>query len=216
MENKRFLRFLGMIILLAILKSSFALSETLRNDQFEMIYTDIEGKIHTVILYGATIAEGQFSHNEDMIEIVIPEGITVIQGEAFWGCEKLRKVSFPSTLIAIESSAFQQCSHLQQIEFCEGLVCIGRCAFAETGLTSVSLPQSLQWLGDEVFAKSPLERLDIHSCYFEYCSLLFAYTSSDYLEIHVPSLEYFDDFIFDLHFDDTVCHLIEEPSWDLD
>ena len=53
---------------------------------------------------------------------------------------------------AVEPYAFAYCQSLWDLSFAEGLAEIGDCAFYQTAVISVSLPDSLYSLGDQVFA----------------------------------------------------------------
>lgn len=48
----------------------------------------------------------------DVEEIILPEGIEVIDAEAFACCVELRKINFPETLNVIGCEAFRACSFL--------------------------------------------------------------------------------------------------------
>ncbi len=49
--------------------------------------------------------------------VVIPEGVKVIEGRAFYGCLKLESVILPSTLTSIGERAFFYCKELKAINF---------------------------------------------------------------------------------------------------
>lgn len=104
--------------------------------------------VAVVIPEGVTYVNG-FSDCEHLSVAVIPEGVTCIRG--FSGCGNLSSVVLPSTLIAIGNSAFYKCSGLKSINLPEGLMYIGADAFTETGLTSVSLPKSIRLLNKGSF-----------------------------------------------------------------
>jgi hypothetical protein len=53
--------------------------------------------------------------------IVIPEGVEVIESSAFRDCKGLKKVALPSTLRRIERWAFVNCTGLATVE-CRGTV----------------------------------------------------------------------------------------------
>ena len=66
-------------------------------------------------------------------EIIIPDGISVIEGNTFSYCYSLKKVFIPDTVVEIESRAFYDCKKLEKL----------------------FIPQSVQYFGDhgEVFAE---------------------------------------------------------------
>ena len=85
-------------------------------------------------------------------DLIIPEGVTVIDQAAFRGARINGTVSFPSTLREIWDAAFCESSLRGDLYFPEGLEVIGTRAFAETDVTSVTFPSSLTTLGIQAFA----------------------------------------------------------------
>lgn len=75
-----------------------------------------------------------------------------IQSYAFSECTSLSSVKFPSSLRQIYGNAFSQNSALQAVTFNDGLDGIGGSAFSNTGLTTVTLPNSLTYLGSSAFS----------------------------------------------------------------
>lgn len=82
-------------------------------------------------------------------DIAIPEGVTVIEREAFSGCASLETVHLPLTLTEIEDWAFESCGSLEHITVPEGVLRIGCAAFSYCdSLTSVVLPSTIAYLED--------------------------------------------------------------------
>ena len=75
-----------------------------------------------------------------------------IQSSAFSQCTSLTSVKFPSSLRQIYGSAFSETTALQTVTFNDGLDGIGSSAFSSSGLTTVTLPNSLTYLGDYAFS----------------------------------------------------------------
>lgn len=75
-----------------------------------------------------------------------------IQSFAFSQCTSLTSVKFPSSLRQIYGSAFSETTALQAVTFNDGLDGIGSSAFSGSGLTTVTLPNSLTYLGDYAFS----------------------------------------------------------------
>lgn len=78
--------------------------------------------------------------------------IESIQSYAFNGCTSLANVIFPSSLRQIYGNAFSEISALKTVEFNDGILGIGSSAFSNSGLTTVTLPNSLTYLGDYAFS----------------------------------------------------------------
>jgi len=61
-----------------------------------------------------------FRNRTDLVEVTIPEGVVVIEENAFSSCKNLRKVVLPSTLIRA-TNAFSYCDSLKDVT-CLGIV----------------------------------------------------------------------------------------------
>ena len=108
-------------------------------------------------------------------EIVIPEGIEYIGGEAFYKCTNLTSVVLPSTLKRIgrgafkgcinlteihipehceiiESGAFLSCSSLEKVTISKGVFEIGQKAFYNTAIETLWLPEGVHVIGHKAFA----------------------------------------------------------------
>ena len=85
-------------------------------------------------------------------EVVVPDGVRVIAGEAFLDHGEITGVSFPDTLVSIGEGAFQDCAALAGIQFGQSsLREIKDRAFAGCSLESVTVPAAVETLGLKVF-----------------------------------------------------------------
>lgn len=86
--------------------------------------------------------------------LIIPEGATRIEGEAFSMCKSLNSLSLPSSLLYIEDSAFHNCGFTCELVLPKDLEYIGESAFAScNGLYgNLYLPKGLTHLGAYAFA----------------------------------------------------------------
>ena len=105
-----------------------------------------------------------YLNGEEIKDLVIPNGITSINEQAFCGCSGLTSVTIPNSVTSIGKSAFSGCSGLTSVEFhCNTIgswfsnnttikniiignevTSIGTDAFSGcTGLTSVTIPNSV-------------------------------------------------------------------------
>lgn len=87
----------------------------------------------------------------DVQEVVMTEGITVIEEGAFRNCKQLKQVIYPQTLREICDEAFFGCAELVTAALPGKLEQVGRYAFAGTALRQVVLPQNLLWLGEGAY-----------------------------------------------------------------
>ena len=84
----------------------------------------------------------------------IPEGVTSIGNEAFYGCSGLASITLPEGVTSIGSYAFYNCSGLTGITIPEGVTSIGGGAFACcSGLTSITLPEGVTSIEGSAFAE---------------------------------------------------------------
>lgn len=111
-------------------------------------------------------------------EIILPEGIEVIDAEAFAYCKKLRKINFPETLNIIEYGAFRACFSLETVTLPKKMKDLNNYAFYEAGIKQLILPENVNFVGTEVFAGTNIETTDIpenftlNSAMFEKCQKL--------------------------------------------
>eukprot|EP00964_Phaeocystis_antarctica_P010353 scaffold5695_cov66-Phaeocystis_antarctica.AAC.1 len=74
-------------------------------------------------------------------DLVLPEGLTTIDANAFWGCDTLLSVAFPSSLTTIGPRAFIGVTSLASVSFPSRLASIGVQAFyLATSLPMVYVP----------------------------------------------------------------------------
>ena len=83
--------------------------------------------------------------------IVIGTGVQTIGNSAFAECGNLESVDFHEGIKSIEGGAFTNAWKLAKIVIPEGVETIGYRAFANTGITSLRLPNTLKRIGREAF-----------------------------------------------------------------
>ena len=76
--------------------------------------------------------------------ISIGDGVTSIEDYAFANCGELVSVELPSSLNNIGVSAFYNCYGLKDISIPAGTETIGQNAFADSGLESITIPDSMK------------------------------------------------------------------------
>lgn len=96
---------------------------------------------------------GTFQGCTSLKSFVLPDDMTILQGETFDGCTSLESVTFPTPFHSIAYRAFRGCTSLKSIELPDEIATIYVQAFKDcTGLTSIVLPRELEEFGPEVFA----------------------------------------------------------------
>lgn len=98
------------------------------------------------------IYQNAFLEKTKLQKITLPEGITHIGKQAFYGCTNLTEIALPSTLKEIGELSFALLPYLESLSLPEGLERIGDLAFyGDESLQSAALPSSLKWMGSSVF-----------------------------------------------------------------
>ncbi len=95
-----------------------------------------------------------YALNRRLKSIVIPEHVTVIKENMFYGCDQLISVEIPNTVIEIQAHAFHRCRNLRYVSIQEGsrLEKIGAYAFAGcSALETLSLPSGLGQIARNAF-----------------------------------------------------------------
>ncbi|MDR0474134.1 MAG: leucine-rich repeat domain-containing protein [Treponema sp.] len=102
-------------------------------------------------IQGMPVREVDGFDKSNVINVVIPEGVTLISARAFQSCEQLVQVTLPSTITEIGVEAFASCAQLAKINIPQGITKIRSKAFKDcASLGSITLPESLVDLGHEV------------------------------------------------------------------
>lgn len=82
----------------------------------------------------------------------LPSALTYIGCTAFENCLNLTEIEIPASVEIIDLGAFNACTNLKKVTFAEGLKRIGESAFANTAITSIELPDSVECIGPNAFA----------------------------------------------------------------
>ena len=119
-----------------------------------------------------TIGEEAFCYNESIEEVLFEGNVESIGLEAFYECENLKSVTFCDSIKDISAKAFAYCYNLEGIVFPEGLIEIGDNSFVETAITSITIPESVSLLGNNVFgACNNLLSIEVVSSNQDYSSV---------------------------------------------
>ena len=94
-----------------------------------------------------SIGSNAFKSNTKIVSVIIPAGVTSIEPWAFYGCHKLQNVTLPAGLLFIGRDAFEYCYALKEITIPDSVEEIGYSAFYHSGLTEITLPNSMPVAG---------------------------------------------------------------------
>jgi hypothetical protein len=142
-----------------------------------------------------------FDRCQNLMTVLLPEGLESIQEYAFFFCSRLSRIDIPSSVNVIGDCAFALCSSLERVELPAGLEYLGVSAFLQceslqsiiippritsisrstfsmcNALRYVTLPEGLEYIGDKAFAACPLLRhIEIPSTVTEISPYTFGYT----------------------------------------
>lgn len=93
-----------------------------------------------------------FSHCTSLTKFTIPKTMTEIPESMFLDCTSLSKVTFHSGITKIGDSAFGGCTSLKSISLPPRLKSIGCVAFTESGLRSLSIPDTVREMQSSAFS----------------------------------------------------------------
>ena len=97
-------------------------------------------------------AKHLYLNGEEIQNMIIPNGVTVIKDNVFYNCLGLSSVSIPNNVTFIGKNAFFGCSGMISINIPNSVTSIGYNAFSGcSGLTSIILPNSITSISDYAF-----------------------------------------------------------------
>ena len=153
-------------------------------DENNSTYSSIDGvvfnKSQTELILCPTGKQGAYT---------IPNSVTSIRIQAFYGCSGLTSVTIPNSVTSIGLGAFEYCSGLTSITIPNSVTSIGEGAFYGcSGLTSVTIGNSVTSIGDGAFSWCS-GLTDIY-CHIEepltIASNVFSYVPTNNCMLHVP------------------------------
>ncbi|MCH5164723.1 MAG: leucine-rich repeat domain-containing protein [Clostridiales bacterium] len=112
------------------------------------------GKVITAIEESAFVVDVEKKiFNENLEEIILPEGLLEIGEFAFWGCQKLKGITIPSTVTKIGKGAFNACPELTEVIIPDTVTNLNTDSmFANsTKLTRVVIGNGAKSIGDYCF-----------------------------------------------------------------
>lgn len=107
--------------------------------------------------------------------VTIPDSVIFIGSAAFYGCQKLEEVKFGKNVICISQLAFYFCKSLTSLDFPESLKVIADEAFGHIGISEVTIPSTIKFLGGGAFGYCPdLKRISFQGGVMHIgCSLIY-------------------------------------------
>ena len=91
--------------------------------------------------------------NKEIINLLIPNNVTSIGNQVFFGCSNLTSITIPNSVTSIGTNAFYRCSGLTSITIPNSVTNIGISAFYNcSGLTSITISNSVTSIGNNAFS----------------------------------------------------------------
>lgn len=95
-------------------------------------------------------------------EYTIPNGVTLIEKQAFAGCYSLTGVIIPESVTLIGEDAFVDCGNLSNVTIPDSVTSIGESAFSNCGFTNIMIPSNVVSIGNSAFSCFKLESIDVN------------------------------------------------------
>ncbi|MBQ6343269.1 MAG: leucine-rich repeat domain-containing protein [Anaerolineaceae bacterium] len=99
------------------------------------------------------LAAELFMNHMNLESVVIPDTVTTIGRNAFFGCTSLKDVKISEQVKSIPDGCFRYCLSLEKIDLPYVLTSIGKDAFSDCpSLTSIYIPANVTTIGETAFA----------------------------------------------------------------
>ncbi len=155
---------LSLCLGLCVSVASAAESDFVIEDGVLVEYTGAGGTVVVpdgVTEIGAEAFYGFLNEFSPRFEVVLPDSVKVIGERAFME-SYLSSINLPEGLTTIEDEAFSECTQLTSIDLPDSLKTIGYAAFDYcTKLSSVTLPSGLKEIGQNAFSFCPISQVDV-------------------------------------------------------
>ena len=97
-------------------------------------------------------AKDLYINGEKITDLVIPNNVTTIGDNVFYGCKSLSSIVIPNSVTSIGDNAFRNCCNLQSINIPNSVTSIGNYAFSGCkSLNSVNIPNSITTISQGAF-----------------------------------------------------------------
>lgn len=111
--------------------------------------------------FGGGSVSGVFEMT-NLVEFVVPDGLTYVGDNAFYQCKTLITVHLGNSVKHIGERAFAYCNALTDLQFGDHVESIGACAFLDcTSLSSFVIPDGITAIEESTFGRCPLTEITI-------------------------------------------------------
>lgn len=141
---------------LAVIASAESVSGTCGADGSNLSWS-LDTQTGVLTVSGTGVMEDYYSeapwgsYSGSVRTLIVGNGVTHIGGNAFRGLENLTAATIGDDVETIGDSAFEGCAALTGVTLDDSLTTVGANAFKDAGLSSISLPRSVQEIGADAF-----------------------------------------------------------------
>ncbi len=116
-------------------------------------------KIH--IPNGVQVIEGEAFEESGVENLVLPNSVTQMKPYAFAGAKQLKQITLSDSLKRIEHDTFNNCVQLEQVKFGSKLELIGEEAFVNCKLTNLVIPSTVKTVEYGAFKNTKCQKVTI-------------------------------------------------------
>ena len=94
-----------------------------------------------------------FFNGTEIIQLIIPEDVSIIGKSVFKGCSYIKSIIIPNSVTFIDENAFENCSGVESLSLPNNLGYIRKAAFKGcSSLSELIIPSSVEFIYQEAFA----------------------------------------------------------------